>query len=91
MSPQCRFPAIQQTVDQSLSSMNSNSQEDTPLNQRHYHSRCEGLKREEEEEVLREGLEREKEEEVLDRAANLQNTCNVLQPLATLVSHSTKG
>ena len=49
--------------------MDSDSQEDVPLNQRRSRSRREGRGREEEE-----------EEEVMDRAADLPNTCNVRQP-----------
>nr|AAC26999.1 2S seed storage protein precursor [Pseudotsuga menziesii] len=71
MSPRCRCPAIQQTVDQSLSSMDSDSQEDVPLNQRRSRSRRRREGR---------GREEEEEEEVMDRAADLPNTCNVRQP-----------
>nr|AAC34615.1 2S albumin-like protein [Picea glauca] len=68
MSPQCRCQAIQQMLDQSLSYdsfMDSDSQEDAPLNQRR--RRC------------REGRGRE-EEEAMERAAYLPNTCNVREP-----------
>eukprot|EP00253_Pinus_taeda_P034886 PITA_34886 len=73
MSPQCRCQSIQRVLDQSQSSdsttkdlfMDSDSQEDAPLDQRRRG---------------REGRGREGQEEAVHRAEHLPNTCNVHQP-----------